>query len=202
MQTVHTNTSGGKSNGYNPQREMLRLQQAIREDINGFNLRLTLLNLAVAPLPLYVGNRLRALILRRAGFAIGPGVLLLGMPRLTGGAGLHRRLQIGRGCRLNINILFELGATITIGDHVSMGHEVMILTTTHVIGGSRRRCAALRSLPVVIGDGTWLGARSTILPGVSVGAGSVVAAGAVVTRDVPPNTLVAGVPARPLRELP
>jgi maltose O-acetyltransferase len=56
--------------------------------------------------------------------------------------------------------------------------------------------------PVSIEDGAWIAARVTILPGVTIGRGTVVAAGAVVTRDVPPNTLAAGVPARVKRELP
>jgi maltose O-acetyltransferase len=55
--------------------------------------------------------------------------------------------------------------------------------------------------PVTIGNGAWLGARCTILPGVNVGEGAIVAAGAVVTHDVPANTMVAGVPARAIRDL-
>ena len=54
---------------------------------------------------------------------------------------------------------------------------------------------------MTIGDGCWLGARAVVLPGVRIGAGSIVAAGALVTRDVPPNSLVAGVPAKLVRDL-
>ena len=55
--------------------------------------------------------------------------------------------------------------------------------------------------PIVIGDKVWIGANATVLPGVTIGKGAIVAAGAVVTRDVPPNTIVAGVPARVVREI-
>jgi maltose O-acetyltransferase len=76
------------------------------------------------------------------------------------------------------------------------------LTVDHEIGPSENRCGEVLVAPVIIGDGAWLASRVTILPGVTVGNGSIVAAGAVVTHDVPPNTLVAGVPARVVRDLP
>jgi acetyltransferase-like isoleucine patch superfamily enzyme len=56
-------------------------------------------------------------------------------------------------------------------------------------------------LPIKIGEGVWIGARATILPGVTIGAGSVVAAGSLVTKDMPANVLIAGVPAKVIREL-
>jgi acetyltransferase-like isoleucine patch superfamily enzyme len=65
-----------------------------------------------------------------------------------------------------------------------------------------RRGGERYSRPVVVEDGVWVGACATILPGVTLGRGSVVAAGALVARDVPPHTLVAGVPARPIKSLP
>jgi acetyltransferase-like isoleucine patch superfamily enzyme len=69
------------------------------------------------------------------------------------------------------------------------------------MGSRERRYAGLEALPVTIGAGVWVGARAMIMPGVTIGDGAVIAAGAVVTKDVPPNTLVAGVPARIVREL-
>jgi acetyltransferase-like isoleucine patch superfamily enzyme len=77
-----------------------------------------------------------------------------------------------------------------------------VLTTTHDIGPHEQRCHGSRSEPVTIGDGAWIGTRALILPGVHVGAGCVVAAGAVVTDSVPPDSLVGGVPAKVLRTLP
>jgi maltose O-acetyltransferase len=71
----------------------------------------------------------------------------------------------------------------------------------HEMGPSASRCGRLVAAPIEVGDGVWLASRVTILPGVAVGKGAVVAAGAVVTHDVAPDTLVAGVPARFVRDL-
>jgi acetyltransferase-like isoleucine patch superfamily enzyme len=71
----------------------------------------------------------------------------------------------------------------------------------HEMGPSASRCGRLVAAPIEVGDGVWLASRVTILPGVAVGKGAVVAAGAVVTQDVAPDTLVAGVPAKFIRDL-
>jgi acetyltransferase-like isoleucine patch superfamily enzyme len=115
---------------------------------------------------------------------------------------MHRKLVIGRGCWINIGCVFDLGAEIRIGSHVSIGHDVLVLTQSHAIGPPRQRAFTMFARPVSIGTGVWLGSRSTVLPGVSIGDGAIVAAGSVVNEDVPPNTLVAGVPARIVRALP
>ena len=90
---------------------------------------------------------------------------------------------------------------VTIGTSVAIGPHTRIVTDTHDIGAPTRRAGTGRKEPVVIEDGAWIGASVTILPGVTIGRGAVVAAGAVVTRDVSPNTLVAGVPAKVIRKL-
>lgn len=182
-------------------RRLQKVQQAVYEEIVEFHPRLELVNLLVSPLPMYVGGRLRTRMLRLAGFDIGSGTMLWGMPRLSGRGDLYRRLKIGNGCMFNVGCFLELGEKITIGDRAIFGHEVMILTTTHAIGSAECRCDAPRKLPVTIGPGVWVGARCTILPGVTIGAGAVVAAGSVVNKDVPENTLVAGVPARVIKDL-
>jgi len=179
-----------------------KLAHIIGEELAGLHLRLLLARLVLWPLPLHVGSRLRVRILRLAGFRIGPGTVMWGAPTLTGGGDLCRRLRIGRECWFNAGCFLNAGADILIGDRVAVGHQVLILTETHGLGDGARRAGPLRAAPVRIGDGAWLGARCTILPGVTVGEGAIVAAGAVVTRDVPPHTLVGGVPARVLRELP
>jgi maltose O-acetyltransferase len=178
-----------------------KLIRVMREEFSGLHIRLLLARILLAPLPMHVGSRLRIHILRLAGFQIGYGCVMWGMPAFTGGRDLYRNLTIGQNCLFNIGCFFDLGAPITIGDGVAIGHQVMILTSSHDIGPPERRAAALAIRSVTIGRGAWLGARSTILPGVTIGAGAIVAAGAVVNRDVPPNTLVAGVPARPIKPL-
>lgn len=180
-----------------------KLRQVMREELQALNPPLLLMQTLLSLLPRYVGTRLRAHALKLIGFRIGRGTLLADMPVLTGAGPVAQRLVIGKQCWLNSGCFLELEDTITMGDRVALGQQVMILTVTHDIGGPEQRAApTLVRRPVTIGDGAWLGARSTILPGITVGAGAVVAASAVVNRDVPPNTLVAGVPARVIRQLP
>ena len=113
-----------------------------------------------------------------------------------------RRLTVGVDVMINRGCIIEAVGAITIGDEAGLSPDVLVLTVTHQIGHSRRRAGhRLATAPVTIGPGSWIGARSTLLPGVTVGAGAVVAAGAIVTSDVPANTLVGGVPARVLRTL-
>jgi maltose O-acetyltransferase len=157
--------------------------------------------LMASPLPDYFCSGLRTQILRTFGFKVGPDTFFWGMPRMIGGPGLHTRLAVGCDTRFNIGCILDLYGYIKIGDHVSFGPQVLILTGEHEIGDSERRIGALSQATVTIGDGCWIGARATILPGVTISAGSVVAAGAVVTHDVPPNTVVGGVPAKVLRTL-
>ncbi len=95
----------------------------------------------------------------------------------------------------------NLAAEVRIGDRVNIGHDVVLLTVDHQIGDEWRRAGWSERAPILIGNGVWIGARVVVLPGVSIGAGSVVAAGALVKHDVPEHTLVGGVPARVLRRL-
>lgn len=181
---------------------MQRLVRLIREETYGFQPALLLVRLLAAPLPEHTCPRLRAVILKLAGFTVGRGTMLAGMPNIAGSGDLRRRLSFGSYCWLNTGVRFDVGAPIVICDHVGIGHEVLFLTSTHDYDAPQHRTGPLTLAPIVVEEGAWLGARCTILPGVRIGRGAVVAAGAVVHRDVPPNTLVGGVPARVLRELP
>lgn len=187
--------------GENEPREALlpRLWRVFREETMMLRPRLLLVQLITALLPPYVGNRVRVVLLRLIGFSVGGGTVMWDLPRFSGSGNFQRLLFIGDECRLNIGCHIDLNASVTIGDRVGFGHQVMLLTTTHEIGGPRRRSSHPLPRPITIGEGCWLGARCMVMPGVTIGAGSVVAAGAVVTKDVPPNTLVAGVPARAIR---
>ncbi len=180
---------------------MSKLLQIWKEETTGYQLRLMVAHLLLAFFPVYSGSRIRPAVLRGLGFKIGEGTVIMGMPTLTGGRNLHQRLSIGRNCVVNIGVLFNMGERITIQDGVAIGHQVMILTESHGIGPAERRAAELTARPVAVGAGAWLGARSVLLPGISVGAGSVIASGAVVSRDIPENVLAAGVPARVVKEL-
>jgi maltose O-acetyltransferase len=139
---------------------------------------------------------MRRFVLRRLGVRIGPGSVIDG-----GGYVFGSQLQIGRRCFVNRGCYFDLTGRVQIGDEVEVGHGVTFITAHHEIGRPCHRAGRVRGEAIVVGDGAWIGACATLLPGVHIGRGAVVAAGALVTRDVADNTLVAGVPARPMRNL-
>lgn len=112
-----------------------------------------------------------------------------------------RNLWVGERCFVNRRCYLDLHDEITIEADVVIGHGTTIVTSVHTVGPAGRRAGVVLGRPVVIEAGSWLGANVTVLPGVTVGAGSIVAAGAMVTKDVVPNTVVAGVPARLVRHL-
>ncbi len=157
--------------------------------------------LSTARLPHLSFNYLRTTIWRAAGLRVGERSRIMGPLHITGGGAWQERLLIGKDTFLTGPIRIDLGAAVHVGDRVRIGHDVMLLTIDHEIGQSEQRCSTTYARPISIGDGAWLASRCVILPGISVGKGAVVAAGAIVTRDVPPNTLVAGVPARFVRSL-
>lgn len=147
-------------------------------------------------------ERLRGRLLRLAGLHLGFAATFSGVPRLSGSGDIAGRLEIGEYVYVNTNAHFDLSDSISIGNHVSIGQDCLIVTKSHEIGGPEHRASTHSTAPVAIGDGAWLAARVTILPGVTVGSGAIVAAGAVVREDVAPNTAVGGVPATFLRALP
>ena len=113
-------------------------------------------------------------------------------------------ITIGDGCYINrrCTLFADWGCTITLGSNVWLGPEVMLWTGSHLIGPGSQRCGVGVSSPIVIGDGCWVGARATVLRGVTIGSGSVVGASALVVKDIAQNCLAAGVPAKLLRTLP
>src|ERR1700743_3578554 len=109
-------------------------------------------------------------------------------------------IRVGRNVFVNQNCTFyDLGG-LDIADDVMIGPNVSIITTGHPIEPSQRRAATIGK-PIVIERNVWIAAGATIVGGVTVGENAVVAAGSVVTRDVPPNTLVGGNPARIIRSI-
>lgn len=165
------------------------------------HIRLALARPLLLLMPHFAFCRLRTMIYRACGVRIGKGSMVLGTIDLNGAGHVTRRLSIGAQCLINSPVYFDLNAPIDIADHVGVGHHVVIITATHLMASEHHRCGPSSSAPVRIEKGAWIGARVTILPGVTIGHGSVIAAGAVVAADVPPNTLVGGVPAKPIRTL-
>ena len=111
---------------------------------------------------------------------------------MVGPGDVCSRLKIGTYCGFNVRCYFELDSEITIGDHVAVGQDVMFLTRTRDSSDPTQRGGNIGSSAIEIGNGAWLGARCTILPGVKIGAGSVIGASVVVAQDVPANVLLMG----------
>ena len=142
-----------------------------------------------------VPRKVRRALLRAYGLRIHTSNV---MPRCHFGGsdiGIGRESFVNRGC------VFDNSASIEIGERVMVGMEVMFTTSSHALGSSERRGMEVTAAPIAVGDGCWIGARATILPGVTIGEGCVIGAGALVREDCEPNSLYAGVPARRIKAL-
>jgi maltose O-acetyltransferase len=112
------------------------------------------------------------------------------------------QLHIGARTFANFGLVALDVARIDIGDDVQIGPGVQLLTPTHPLAAEPRRAKWEAAAPITIGDNVWLGGGVIVCPGVTIGANTVVGAGSVVTRDLPPDVLAVGTPARVLRPLP
>ncbi|MEA2828022.1 MAG: maltose O-acetyltransferase [Actinomycetota bacterium] len=110
-------------------------------------------------------------------------------------------LRIGARVFVNFGLVALDVAPITIGDDVQIGPNVQLLTPTHPTDAEPRREKWESARPITIGHNVWLGGGAIVLPGVSIGDNTVVGAGAVVTRDLPPDVVAVGNPARIVRRL-
>ena len=159
------------------------------------SVRLWIYSLVVRLLPETRCFGLKAFMLRRCGARVGRNVRINSSVRILGTG----RLEIGDDVWLGAGVfLSPVGdATITIGPHCDFGPQVMVLTGSHEIDPDGEHIGGRGTAQsVTIGSGSWLGARATILPGVSLAEKTVVAAGAVVAKDsAVEKTLLAGVPA-------
>ena len=110
-----------------------------------------------------------------------------------------KHIFMGNNVYCNMDCVFLDVNTITIGNNVMLGPRVNLFTAGHPIDADVRISDLEFGLPIVIEDKVWIGGNATILPGVTVGENSIVAAGAVVTKDVPADSIVGGNPARLIR---
>ena len=138
----------------------------------------------------------RRALLKRCGLRVGTGIVE------SGCWFFGDNIDFGEWAMINHRCYFDARDRITLGAKVGLAPEVMLVTSGHLPGNATNRRGPFTSGPLRIGDGVWLGTRATVLGGLSIGAGCVVAAGAVVTRDLEPHGLYAGVPARRLKDLP
>ena len=110
-----------------------------------------------------------------------------------------RHIRFGKDIFINIGVMFTDLGGITIEDKVLIGPGAKLLSVTHPIEPEKRR--GIEAKPIHIKENAWIGANATILAGVTVGKNSIVAAGAVVNKDVPDNVIVGGIPAKILKEI-
>ena len=131
-----------------------------------------------------------------------------------GGVQLHRgvsifphcflgsaNLEIGEDTFVNYECWFNTAGKITIGRMCNIAYKVTFITSTHEIADIVRRAGKPISEEITVGDGTWIGANVTILPGVNIGSGVIIAAGSVVVHDCEDNSIYAGNPAKLIKKL-
>ena len=135
----------------------------------------------------------RLMIVKLSGVVIGKNT------RINMGVRLYdpNNIVIGEDCVVGEGVVLDGRDKLIIGDHVDIASEVMIYNSQHDINSDKFEAV---SSPVAVGDYVFIGPRAILLPGVTVGEGAVIAAGAVVTKDVEPYTIVGGVPAKPIGE--
>lgn len=143
----------------------------------------------------HTDEELRALMSRLVGYRVDDGFRLF-PPVYTD---FGKNIKIGKDVFVNSGCCFQDQGGVTLGDGCLVGHNVVFATLDHDIRPERR--GDMTAAPIVVGKNVWIGAHATILKGVTIGDGAIVAAGAVVTRDVPPNTIAAGVPARVVKTI-
>ena len=112
-----------------------------------------------------------------------------------------KNIHVGKDFLTNYNVTILDIAPVRIGDYCMIGPNTLITTVGHPLSPKGRREKRAISKPVTIGNDVWIGGNCTILPGITIGNNVIVAAGAVITKDVPDNCVVAGVPAKKIREL-
>ena len=114
-------------------------------------------------------------------------------------ADFGKNISVGEGVFINACCHFQDHGGVTLGDGCQIGHNVVFATLNHELLPERRNVT--HPAPIVLGKKVWVGSNATILQGVTIGDNAVIAAGAVVTKDVPANTIVGGVPARVIKRI-
>lgn len=166
--------------------------------LHTYHLKYKLANSVCGFIPFFISGSLRRRLYRLAGFNIAPGVQIVGNLELISTLeGFYKKLVIGQDTFIGYHTTINLDAPVHVGKGVSIGPYVSIYTGTHQIGpGSNRRMPDVLSKPVILEDECWIGLGAIILPGVTVGHHSIIAARAIVDQDVPPASRVEGNPAR------
>ncbi len=146
-----------------------------------------------------LGMRVRAILLRGLGYKVGQGALL------STDIFIHSRrndVRIGKGAFINKGVHFDALSPVHIGQFCDIGFNTVFTTSSHeLISNYQTRRPSRPAGTITIEDHVWIGCNVIILGGVTIGHGSVIAAGSIITKNVPPDTLVRGDAARPVRSL-
>lgn len=134
-------------------------------------------------------------LLRMIGCPVGKGTTIVSPIMVFG------TIDVGENCWINRGFVVHGNGNVSIGNNCDFGPNVSVLTGGHQIGDSRRRAGLGETYDIVIGDGVWVGANSTILGNTIIEAGCVIAACSCVTQNVPRDCLYGGVPAKLIRSL-
>lgn len=141
---------------------------------------------------------LRGKLMRLSGFKMAPNSCVWSHCSFR-----SKRIEFGSEVFINVGFFYDGAAPVVIEDNVRIGQFVRLITATHEVGPSHQRCLVEAVVaPITIESGCWIGANVTILPGVTIHRGGVIAAGAVVTKSTRPDSLYAGAPARFVKHLP
>lgn len=140
-------------------------------------------------------DEVRALLSQLFGYTV-PATLRVFPPFYTD---FGKNIHVGEGVFINACCHFQDHGGVTLGDGCQIGHNVVFATLNHGVSPEDR--PNTYPAPIVLGRGVWVGSNATILQGVTIGDNAIVAAGAVVTKDVPANTIVGGVPSRIIKQI-
>jgi maltose O-acetyltransferase len=163
----------------------------------GHTVILQLVNKLFDFMPLTFGYGIRARLLRFAGVDCARSARIVSSVRILGtGVSIGEDTFIGHQVMINGNEM----ARVTIGDNVDIAPRVVILAGTHEVDMTLLHSAGpCKGIPICIEDGAWIGANSTVLPGVTIGRKAVIGAGSVVCRNIPAFTVGIGNPCRPIK---
>ena len=111
------------------------------------------------------------------------------------------KVSIGKSCYINYMCFFDSSDNIEIGDNCNIAMQCTFITSSHMFGNTNRRAGQNITAPIKVGNGCWVGARTTVLPGITIGNGCIIAAGALVNKNCEEHGVYAGVPAVRIKDL-